>query len=240
MILSRQRGLTVIFGALLAVLMLSSCGGKQETEPVEPIETAVSGNMEVVIPGSQGNVGGGGGGNTADPVQPAELRAIERLIDEGRFYEAFREMLLFEEKNRDSASIDACEALYDRLEALVRVTEPKSGTELMRTFRYYGGCELQAVAQSGPLLITVTDAGIPEDESVLPPYSRFYVRNGETGTISLPAGVYHVSYQVGYLWFDEETGFGDYWTGGELDRNVTLEVSASGSLINNSRCTLTF
>ncbi len=228
--------LTALLAALLAALFFSSCG---KEEPEEPAATSAAseGNMAVVLPGNPGSFGTAGEQSTP---APDALDAIGALIDEGRYYEAFREMLLYEEKHTDAASRAACEALFDRLKPLLQENEPRSGTELMRTFRYYGGCELQAVANSGPLLITVTDAGMPEDPTLMPAYSRFYVRKGETGTIHLPAGVYHVSYQVGYLWFDDDIGFGDYWNGGELDRNLTFEVEAGGSVTNNSRYTLTF
>ncbi len=231
-----NRRLQICLTVLLAALFLSACGKEAPEEPAAT-SAAAAGNMAVVLPGKTGSAGIAGEQST--PV-PDGLDAIGILIDEGRYYEAFREMLLYEEKHTDAASRAACEALFDRLEPLLHENEPSSGTELMRTFRYYGGCELQAVANSGPLLITVTDAGMPEDPTLMPAYSRFYVRKGETGTIYLPAGVYHVSYQVGYLWFDNDIGFGDYWNGGELDRNLTFKVEAGSSVTNNSRYTLTF
>lgn len=234
--LCRKSGLPAVFTVLLAVLLLSSCGKKAEPEPVLPSDEP-SDNMAVIIPSGREP---GSPSGTADTAQPGELGSISALIDEGRYYEAFREILLYEEKHADDGSIEDCEALYARLEPLVRESEPESGTELTRTFRYFGGCQLEAVAESGPLLITVTDAGIPDDPNSLPQYSRFYVRKGESGTIHLPAGVYHVSYQVGYLWFDDDIGFGDYWNGGDLDRNLTFEVNANGSVTNNSKYILTF
>lgn len=234
--LCRKSGLPAVFPVLLAVLLLASCGKKAEPEPVLPSDEP-SDNMAVIIPSGREAEGSA---DTASSAPSGELGTISGLIDEGRYYEAFREILLYEEKHTDAESIEECEALYARLEPLVRENEPESGKELARSFRYYGGCLLEAVAESGPLLITVTDAGIPDDPSTLPQYSRFYVRKGESGAIHLPAGVYHVSYQVGYLWFDDEIGFGDYWNGGDLDRNLTFEVNANGSVTNNSKYTLTF
>ena len=227
----RKSGLSVAFTVMLAVLALASCGKKEEPA----IDPTAGGNMGINLPAERGKEDVPAPSSAAEP---GALDAIAQLIDEGRCYEAFREMLLFEEKNRDPASIEACEALYERLEPLVRENEPVSGTELGRTFRYYGGCELLAAAKTGPLLITVTEADA--EGGAAPAYACFYVRRGETAGIHLPAGVYRVSYQVGYLWFGDEIGFGDYWTGGELEQELIFEFSSNGSVSTNSRYTLTF
>ena len=51
--------------------------------------------------------------------------------------------------------------------------------------------------------MTVVNADKPSE------YSRFFVREGETGSINLPAGHFDISWNIGHIWFNDEIGFGE-------------------------------
>ena len=93
--------------------------------------------------------------------------------------------------------------------------EPKTGTELKRTFQFQGGSEIVVTAESGPAEMTVTSQSDPSK------YVRFYIRQGETATIPLPSqAIYDVTYKIGIVWFSDSLGFGEYckdYSGGEID-----------------------
>ena len=76
--------------------------------------------------------------------------------------------------------------------------------------------------------VTVTDL----DNSVQ--HVRFYVREGETAIIYLPAGRYSESAQVGYIWFNASSGFGCYCTNYTSDGEMTYEVKSDNAWITNN------
>ena len=120
---------------------------------------------------------------------------------------------------------------------LARRAIEASGTELVRSFTVQGGCVLEISAFSGPTLVAVTDA-LAAPGSV-PNAVRFYVRQGERGQINLPAGTYYVGYQVGYRWFGEHDGFGEYFTEGTLDAPLVFDFYMDGNWASNAKYTIT-
>ena len=63
---------------------------------------------------------------------------------------------------------------------------------------------------------------------------EYHVTAGETGIIYLPAGRYSVSYNVGYIWFNDRIGFGDYCTNYTIDGELTYEVKSDNAWITNN------
>lgn len=174
---------------------------------------------------------------TPDPLAK-DLETVRGLISEGRGYAAFQELLKLEERCRgDEQGTQQCEALFQELDKYLRDIEPASGTELVRSFTVQGGCVLEISAFSGPTLVAVTDA--LADPGSVPNAVRFYVRQGERGQINLPAGTYYVGYQVGYRWFGEHDGFGEYFTEGTLDAPLVFDFYMDGNWASNAKYTIT-
>ena len=166
---------------------------------------------------------------------------IGSLIGSGSYYEAFRALVKLEEEYRDNESaLKLCEAQFERLDRLLMEQEPETGTEISRTFAVQGGGVLEIDAFSGPVLVRVTDEYAALEGNPDPPSVTFYVRQGETGRTNLPAGTYRVAYQVGYRWFGDETGFGEYCTVGELPEPLVIDfyMQGQGASYSNIKITL--
>ena len=170
----------------------------------------------------------------------AALNEIGSMIDAGRCYEAFRDLVALEEKySTDEAARSKCEEQFAQLDKRLKAQEPESGTELSRTFAVQGGGVLAIDAFSGPVLVTVTDEYAVLEGNPNPPAVTFYVRQGEVGETNLPAGTYHVAYQVGYRWFGAEEGFGEYCTAGELPEPLVFEFYMDGQWASTSKFKIT-
>ena len=167
-----------------------------------------------------------------------ELGAIRGLIADGRCYEAFRAMQRFEEQHGAPEDVAACEALFAELDQRLVALEPESGTELYRSFAVQGGGVLEVYAFTGPALVIVTDEYARLQGEPSPGMVCFYVRQGERGSVHLPAGTYAVRYQVGYRWFGEE-GFGEYLTEGALEEPLVFDFYMSGPWSSSSKYTIT-
>ena len=166
------------------------------------------------------------------------LEQVRGMIAEGRNYAAFQELLALEESCRGDAEGTArCEALFDELDRHLREIEPASGTELARSFTVQGGCVLEINAFSGPVLVAVSDA--MAEPGTVPNSVRFYVRQGELGSIHLPAGTYYVGYQVGYRWFGDTDGFGEYYTEGTLSEPLVFDFYMDGAWASNAKFSIT-
>lgn len=219
-----SRKLYLVLLVILAVLLFSACGKAEPEATPEPTPEPTLEPTPEPTPDNSAAV-------------KAASKEIEALIDDGSYYEAFREIAALEEKySTDEAAVTACEALFEQLDALLRESEPESGTELFRSFSVQGGGELEVSAFSGPTLVTVTDILTGGDN---PPSVTFYVRQGEVGLVHLPAGTYHVSYQVGYRWFGEKDGFGEYCTEGELPDPLIFEFYMNGQWSSTSKFKIT-
>ena len=211
--------------SLLLALFFTGCarsGGEapvptenvQETETPEPEET-----------------------DGPDPFT-LSLEEVRGLIDAREGYAAFQALVTLEESCREEPErLAACEALFDELDEYLRELEPASGTELERSFTVQGGGVLEVKAFSGAVLVAVVDA-MAEPGTTLS-YVRFYVRQGEQGEIHLPAGTYYVGYQVGYRWFGDDVGFGEYYTEGTLDEPLVFDFYMSGNWASNAKFTIT-
>ena len=170
----------------------------------------------------------------------AALNEIDTMVDAGRYYEAFRALVALEEKySNDEAARSKCEEQFAQLDTLLKAQEPESGTELSRTFAVQGGGVLAIDAFSGPVLVTVTDEYAVREGNPNPSAVTFYVRQGEVGETNLPAGTYHVAYQVGYRWFGAADGFGEYYTAGELPEPLVFEFYMDGQWASTSKFKIT-
>ena len=221
---------------LLLALLLTGCSraGKPAPEPI-PAMTAAPTQAPTPTPEP-----------TPEPTPDnmaavsAALSEIGGMIDAGRYYEAFRALVALEEEySTDEAARSKCEEQFAQLDKLLKAQEPESGTELSRTFAVQGGGVLAIDAFSGPVLVTVTDEYAALEGNPNPPAVTFYVRQGEVGETNLPAGTYHVAYQVGYRWFGAEDGFGEYCTAGELPEPMVFEFYMDGQWASTSKFKIT-
>lgn len=226
----RGKGYRVLLAVLLLALLVCGCGKAAPESTPEPTPEATPEAAPEPTP---------------EPVDTAailaeELEDVRDLIDGRRFYEAFQKLAALEEDYRDEPErLAECEDLFGRLDIQLRDLEPASGAELSRTFAVQGGGILEISAFSGPALITVTDEYAILDQNPEPPSVTFYVRQGETGQVNLPAGTYRVFYQVGYRWFGREDGFGEYCTEGELDQPLVFDFYMDGQWASTSKFHIT-
>ena len=221
---------------LVLALLLTGCSraGKPAPEPI-PAMTAAPTQAPTPTPEP-----------TPEPTPDnmaavsAALSEIGGMIDAGRYYEAFRALVALEERySTDEAARSKCEEQFAQLDKLLKAQEPESGTELSRTFAVQGGGVLAIDAFSGPVLVTVTDEYAVREGNPNPSAVTFYVRQGEVGETNLPAGTYHVAYQVGYRWFGAEDGFGEYYTAGELPEPLVFEFYMDGQWASTSKFKIT-
>ena len=196
----------------------SNCGAKIQIAPAPGSNRKKSGSAAVwiiVAAAAAGLVVGRFIWKTTPSESPSQTAVsssasqCEQYIDNaknymasGDYHSAVGELIDCENATNDDSIISECE---DMLVQIISTLKSATGTELERTFQYQGG-EDHVTAESGPVEVTVTDLDNSKQ------YVRFYVREGETGIIYLPAGRYSVSYNVGYIWFNDRIGFGDYCT----------------------------
>ena len=161
------------------------------------------------------------------------LANARRLVSKGDYYGAVTEIEKCYALDPDESIIDECEYVLLQVTSALKSGEPKTGTELKRTFQFQGGSEIVVTAISGPMEMTVTNQSDPSK------YVRFYIRQGETATIPLPSqAVYDVTGKIGIVWFGDSIGFGDYcenYDGGEIN----CAYSADNAGIYNTRWTFT-
>ena len=229
-------GLAVI----LAALLCAGCGNTEQatTAPVQPQKTA-----EATAPAVTATaVTATAKPEAAEPEQssaPVQLSAQEQLLanaqkyfDEGEYYLAYDAAV--KSQNEADADLSArSEELIEQIKSAVSENEPENGEELERTFSVSGGGQLRVTAQSGPLEMLVTDNGNPEQ------FVRFYVKHGETGNVYLPSGSYTVTCKLGFIWFDDETGFGEYYDYLALEEPLVYEFNMTGGWVSNSIWSLT-
>lgn len=225
------RRLCLVLAALLLVLLLTGCARAKAPEPT-PVPTPEPTAEPTPAPTPE---------PTPEPTPDTDdVDKIGALIDSGSYYEAFRALVALEEEYRDNESaLKLCEAQFERLDRLLMEQEPETGTELSRTFTVQGGGVLEIDAFSGPVLVRVTDEYAALEGNPDPPSVTFYVRQGETGRTNLPAGTYRVAYQVGYRWFGDETGFGEYCTVGELPDPLVIDFYMQGQWASYSNIKIT-
>lgn len=221
----------------------SNCGAKIQTAPASDAGRKKSGPAVWIIVAAAA-AGLVAGRFILNPTQsesstPASVFSsasqCEQYIDNaksymasGDYHSAVGELIACEDATDDDSIISECEDMLAQIKSTLKSGEPATGTELERTFQYQGGGEYHVTAESGPVEVTVTDL----DNSVQ--HVRFYVREGETAIIYLPAGRYSVSYNVGYIWFNDRIGFGDYCSHYTIDGEMTYEVKSDNAWITNN------
>ncbi len=221
----------------------SNCGAKIQTAPASDAGRKKSGPAVwiIVAAAAAGLVAGRFIWNPtqSESSTPASVFSsasqCEQYIDNaksymasGDYHSAVGELIACEDATDDDSIISECEDMLVQIMSTLKSSEPATGAELERTFQYQGGGEYHVTAESGPVEVTVTDL----DNSVQ--HVRFYVREGETAIIYLPAGRYSVSYNVGYIWFNDRIGFGDYCTNYTIDGEMTYEVKSDNAWITNN------
>ena len=225
----------------------SNCGAKIQVAPA-PSAQKKSGSATIWIVIAAAAVGllagrfigksasdGGSSSTSALSSVFSSTSQYEQYIDNaknymasGDYHSALGELIDCENATDDSSIISECEELFAQIKSALKSAEPATGTELARTFQYQGGGEYHVTAESGPLEVTVTDLDNSNQ------YVRFYVREGEQAIIYLPAGRYSVAYSVGYVWFNDSIGFGDYCTNYTIDGELTYEVKSDNAWITNN------
>lgn len=156
------------------------------------------------------------------------LSHAERLYNDGKYHDAA--VIAFDTYwyTAETQLEIECTELLDKIAAKYRSTEPKTGTEFKRTFPFAGGGEFHVTAQNGAAIMTVTDIKTGQ-------YVSTYVRKGETAVIPLPAGAeYKASCKIGYVWFNDSTGFGDACYEYEIDGTMVYEYSSDNAWIYNT------
>ena len=106
--------------------------------------------------------------------------------------------------------------------------EPSTGTELVRTFQYQGGGKLIATAENNSALITVANTENPSE------YLRFYVRKGETAEVSIPTGVYKITYTTGSVWYGIDSEFGSFGMDGYFEDVFEFTFYQDNAWISNT------
>lgn len=237
-----RRAAVTGLAVILAALLCAGCG-KTETAAAESAQPSTT--AETTAPAATTEteaVPAPADTETAEPesvpattppsAQEECLAAAQKYFDEGEYYLAYDAAM----KCRSEADAEVygrSEALIEQIKSAVSENEPENSEELERTFSVSGGGQLRVTAQSGPLEMLVEDNDNPKQ------YVRFYVRHGETGNIYLPSGSYTVTCRLGYIWFDDETGFGEYYDYLALEDPLVFEFSMTGGWISNSTWSLT-
>ena len=150
--------------------------------------------------------------------EQSAIEEAERLFDAGEYYEAALAI-------RDCSGQKRGE-LMDRIAEALKDREPKTG-ELERNFPFYGKNCVRATAATGPFEMIITDT---EDENL---NTRFYVRQGDTSEVYLPASSYHVVINKGNIWFGDEIGFGELCESSDFGGDtLNLKSGVKGNTMN--------
>lgn len=203
----------IIAAVAVAALLITQLGGK----------SAAGGSSASVFSSSSSS-------SSSSSASQSEqyLDNAKSYMASGDYHSAVGELIACEDATDDSSVISECEDMLAQIKSTLKSSEPATGTELERTFQYQGGGEYHVTAESGPVEVTVTDLDNSNQ------YVRFYVREGEKAIINLPAGRYSVSYDIGYIWFNDRIGFGDYCTNYTIDGEMTYEVKSDNAWITNN------
>lgn len=236
-------GLAVILAAMLCV----GCGKAEQTPAASAQPSAAAETTAPSEPPEASSVPASAAAATAvpetsEPEQssaPTPLSAQEQYLadaqayfDAGDYYRAY-DAAMRSQSEADTEVYARSEELIEQIRDAVAANEPENSEELERTFSVSGGGQLRVSAQSGPLEMLVTDNDDPKR------FVRFYVRHGETGSVYLPSGSYTVTCKLGFIWFDDETGFGEYYDYLALEDPLVFEFNMTGGWISNSTWSLT-
>lgn len=157
----------------------------------------------------------------------AYVDTAKDLIDKGDYHGALKTITECNDKYPDSKAAVECNSLVSQIENTLRRYEPQNGTTLARTFQYMGSSVLRVTATSGPVVVTISDKKNPSA------YATMYVRKGQTAEITVTGGTYRVSYKIGYLWFNDTIGFGDFYEAGSFPDDFKFKIETVGSWISS-------
>ncbi len=169
------------------------------------------------------------GSDDASETVPV-LEEVRSLIEAGKMYDA---ALACDEGYDDYPEYeDDFLALWEEIADTCEKNMPKT-QELERTFQFQGGNDLTIDAESGNAEVTIRDLS-----SKGKPYSRVFVRSGDSITVNLPSGEYEISYKVGDIWFNDKVGFGDFCEEYDLDETLDIPYTSSGGWVTYYSYTL--
>ena len=243
----RHRTAVAGLAVILSVLLCAGCGKTEQTpaastQPSTAAETAAPAVTQPASVAPTPEVSEVSVPESSEPEQSSmsiPLSTQEQyLADAQKYFEAGEYYLAYDaamksQNDADADIIERSEELIEQIKSAVSENEPENSEELERTFSVSGGGELRVTAESGPLEMLVTDNDNPEQ------FVRFYVRHGETGNVYLPGGSYTVTCKLGYIWFDGETGFGEYYDYLALEDPLVFEFNMTGGWVSNSIWSLT-
>lgn len=233
-----RRAAAAVLAVIMAAMLCSGCG-KTEQATASPARTTAA-EASAAAPAVTPESSSAPESAVPETAAPAALSAGEQYLldaqaylDAGEYYLAFDAVISCQNETDNAEIYARSEELIEQIKTAVAENEPENGEELERTFSVSGGGQLCVSAQSGPLEMLVTDNDNPKQ------YVRFYVRQGETGNICLPGGRYTVVGKLGYIWFDGETGFGEYYEPLVLEDPLEFDFNMAGGWVSNSVWTLT-
>lgn len=197
---------------LVMCLLLSACG-KEESAPASTEEPEELAEVEEAV--------------VEEPETTDYASIAKDALAEGNYHDALLTLLSWADEDPAASDTEAFDDILYTIADNTGIDEPQSGTELERTFQFQGGGLLTLKASSGPVEVTVVNV---EDSSQ---YVRFYVREGESADINLPAAVYEISCKIGMLWFNSDIGFGDIYYDHSYDQTFDFSSSSDNAWITN-------
>ena len=150
----------------------------------------------------------------------------QKLFDAGEYYKAALAILDCQAEYPNSDASQKGDEIMAQIKTTLKDKEPKTG-EIERNFPFYGKNCVRATAESGPFEMIITDV---ENENL---NTRFYVRQGDTSEVYLPASSYHVLLKQGDIWFGDEIGFGELCESYDFgDDTLDLVSRVKGNTMN--------
>ncbi len=175
----------------------------------------------------------GGSGKSLGIVSPSGKEAasyVEKaktLINIRDYHGAMKAIDACRTHYPNSKAAAECDLLVLQIEEAVKNYEPKNGTTLERTFQYMGSSVLRVTAKSGPVTVTISEKKDPSAHVTM------YVRKGQTAELTVTGGTYRVDYNIGYLWFNDKIGFGDFCERGSFQDDFVFKIETVGTWISS-------
>ena len=132
----------------------------------------------------------------------------------------------------DKDSLEASEALANKITVFLEKKRPKNGEILTRTSGS-GRCNLKITAGGYDTCVKI------ERVEDLSKYGLYYIRANETSTVYLSDGTYRIKYTVGPTWYNQDIMFGPDATYVLLKDTISPDTYTSGGYIHWSTYTWT-